>query len=99
MKDEILLNLGDPAKLESLYRQNKSAFKQTFNALQPQLGNNDLVRFWNERLNFSKEDISWGSTKELLWMIVAAFFAGVIAKLPQILSINEEFFYQRNIGV
>jgi hypothetical protein len=98
MKDEILLNLGDPAKLESLYRQNKSAFKQTFNTLQPQLGDNDLVRFWNERLNFSKEDISWGSSKELLFVIVATLIAGVIAKLPQILSINEEFFYQRNIG-
>lgn len=98
MKEEILLNLDNPAKLERLYRQNKSAFKQTFNSIQPELGDNDLVRFWNERLNFSKEEISWGSNKELVFVIVAALVAGAIAKLPQIFFINEEFFYQRNIG-
>ena len=98
MKEEILLNLDNPAKLESLYRQNKSAFKQTFNTLQPELADNDLVRFWNERLNFSKEEISWGGSKELVFVIVVALIAGAIAKLPQVLSINEEFFYQRNIG-
>jgi hypothetical protein len=98
MKDEILLNLDNPAKLESLYRQNKSVFKQAFNSLQPELQNNDLIRFWNERLNFSKDEISWGTGKELLFVIIASLLAGVIAKFPQIFSINEEFFYQRNIG-
>ena len=98
MKDEILLNLNNPAKLESLYRQNKSAFRQTFNKLQPQLQDNDLIKFWNERLNFSKEEISAGTSKELLFIIIAALLAGLIAKLPQFFSINEEFFYQRNIG-
>lgn len=98
MKDEILLNIDNPEKLESLYRQNKSAFKLAFNTLQPQLQKNDLVRFWNERLNFSKEEISWATGKELLFVIIVALLAGVIAKLPQIFSINEEFFYQRNIG-
>lgn len=98
MKEEILLNLNNPAQLEKLYRQDKSAFKQTFNTLRPQLGENDLVKFWNERLNFSKEEISWGSNKELVFVIIAALVAGFIAKLPQIFNINEEFFYQRNIG-
>ena len=98
MKDEILLHLNNPAQLEKLYRSDKSAFKRTFNTLQQDLEDNDLVSFWNERLNFSKEEINWGSRKELVFIIVACLIAGFIAKFPQFFSIDEEFFYQRNIG-
>jgi len=98
MKDEILLHINNPAQLERLYRSDKTTFKRTFNTLEPGLPHNDLVIFWNERLNFTKEEISWGSSKELLFVIIAALLAGLIAKLPQIFLINEEFFYQRNIG-
>lgn len=98
MKDEILTNLGNAAQLERLYRADKSAFKRAFNALLPELEDNPLVIFWNERLNYANDDISWGSGKELLWVILASLLAGLIAKLPAFLSINEEFFYTRNIG-
>jgi hypothetical protein len=98
MKDEILTNLGNAAQLERLYRADKSAFKRAFNALLPELEDNPLVTFWNERLNYANDDISWGSGKELLLVILASLLAGLIAKLPAILSINEEFFYTRNIG-
>ena len=98
MKDEILLHINNPAQLERLYRSDKTTFKRTFNTLEPGLPHNDLVIFWNERLNFTKEEISWGSSKELIFVIIAALLAGLIAKLPQIFLINEEFFYQRNIG-
>jgi hypothetical protein len=98
MKDEILTNLGNAAQLERLYRADKTAFKRAFNALLPELEDNPLVAFWNERLNYASDDISWGSGKELLLVIIASLLAGLIAKLPAILSINEEFFYTRNIG-
>ncbi len=51
-----------------------------------------------ERLNFASEEISWGSNKDLEFVIIASLLAGVIAKLPAVLGINEEFFYPRNIG-
>lgn len=98
MKAEILSNLDNPAQLERLYRSDKPAFKRAFNGLYPGLGNSTLADFWNERLNFAKEEISWGSRKELVFAIVAALVAGLIAKLPAILQIDEEFFFTRNIG-
>lgn len=64
MKDEILSNLANPAQLERLYRADKSAFKQAFNALYPELKDNNLS-FWNERLNFAREEISSGTSKDL----------------------------------
>ncbi|SKB47955.1 hypothetical protein SAMN05660226_01565 [Parapedobacter luteus] len=98
MKDEILTHLNDPRQLEKLYRANKSSFKQAFNALLPQLKGNTLADYWNERLNYENEEINRGTNSELLFVITASLLAGIIAKLPAILAIDEEFFYSRNIG-
>ena len=98
MKQEILSNLGNPGQLEKLYRTDKSNFKRTFKTLYPEFKDNPLISFWNERLNFAGEEISWGTRKELLFVIIGSLLAGIIAKLPAILSIDEEFFYPRNIG-
>jgi hypothetical protein len=98
MKNEILSHLNNPRQLEKLYRSNKVHFKREFSALYPQLKGNSLADFWNERLNYESEEISWGSRRELLLVIIASLLAGVIAKLPAFLNINEEFFYTRNVG-
>jgi hypothetical protein len=98
MKDEILTHLNDPRQLEKLYRTNKLRFKREFSILYPDLKGNTLADFWNERLNYVSDELNWGTARELLFVIVASLMAGVIAKLPAILHINEEFFYPRNIG-
>lgn len=98
MKQDILANLNDPTQLERLYRTDKSGFKRAFTALYPELKDNTLTSFWNARLNFVKEEISWGSRTGLVFVIVASIIAGLIAKLPEILNIDEEFFYTRNVG-
>lgn len=98
MKEAILSNLDNPVQLEQLYRTDKPAFKRSFNALYPQLKDTGIGGFWHARLNYAKEDISWGSSKDLLFVIVAALLSGLIAKLPAILSIDEEAFYTRNAG-
>ena len=98
MKEEILSNLDNPAHLERLYRNDKSNFKRTFQGMYPELKDNSLVRFWNERLNFSKDEVSFGSRKEIFLVIIASFLAAMIAKLPAILSIPEEWYYPRNAG-
>lgn len=98
MKVEIITHLNDPDQLEKMYRDNKTAFKKTFNSLYPEITNNPAADFWNARLNFESEDINWGTGKDLLFIIIAALVAGFIAKLPAILSIDEEYFYPRNIG-
>lgn len=98
MKDEIRTHLNDPRQLEKLYRTSKVLFKQEFNTLYPEIKGNTLADFWNERLNYESEEINWGTGRELLFVLIASFVAGVIAKLPAILAIDEDFFYPRNIG-
>ncbi|WP_026899260.1 hypothetical protein [Daejeonella oryzae] len=98
MKDEILNNLNDPGQLEKLYRSSKASFKREFGILYPELKGNLVASFWNERLNYENDEISWGSGRDLIFVIVAVLFAGTIAKLPVYLNINEDYFYPRNIG-
>ncbi|RDC64153.1 DUF4153 domain-containing protein [Adhaeribacter pallidiroseus] len=98
MKNEILANLHDPGQLEKLYRRNKASFKQAFRNLYPELKGNLLAEFWNERLHYDNEEINWGTTRELVMVLLAALVAGFIAKIPSLFQINEEFFYPRNIG-
>lgn len=98
MKDKILTHLNDPRELEKLYRANKTQFKREFSSVYPELKGNALADFWNERLNYESDEINWGTSRELVLVIIASLLAGVIAKLPQIFAINEDFFYPRNIG-
>lgn len=98
MKDDILSNLDKPGQLERLYRIDKPTFKRAFKALYPELKDNVLAGFWYERLNFANEEISWGSHKDLVFVIIASILAGIIAKVPSLLRIDEAFFYPRNVG-
>ena len=59
---------------------------------------NTTAQIWNERLNFESDEISWGTKNELVFVIIASFIAGFIAKLPQFFGFTEEFFYQRNFA-
>jgi hypothetical protein len=98
MKEEILSHLNDPRQLEKLYRSNKLPFKREFGLLYPELKGNVIADFWNERLNYENEEISWGTGKDLLFVVIASLVAGLIAKMPALLSISEDYFYPRNIG-
>ncbi|NID13141.1 hypothetical protein [Fibrivirga algicola] len=98
MKDEIRAHLNNPGQLERMYRLNKAPFKREFSLLYPELKGNTIADFWNERLTYERDEISWGSKNELGFVIIAALFAGLVAKLPAITGINEEFFYSRNVG-
>lgn len=98
MKNVILAHLNDPGQLEKIYRADKRHFKQAFGELYPQLKGNMLADFWNERLNYEGEEINWGTRSELVFVIIASILAGVVAKLPAILNIDQEYFYTRNAG-
>ena len=98
MREQILSNLHNPGQLERLYRANKADFRQEFSGIYPQLSGNALADFWYERLSYESDAISWGSRKELLFVVIASLVAGILAKLPAIFPISEEFFYPRNVG-
>ena len=96
---DILSKINDPKELEKLYQGNKMAFKKEFNLLYPELTDNRLAEYWNERLNYESFEISWGGKNELIFVIIASLLAGIIAKLPVLLNVNPELFYQRNAGL
>lgn len=98
MKNDIFIHLDNPKELERLYRQNKTQFKQSFLDVYPQIKDKPLAQFWKARLEDSREEIQFGSKKELIFVVIAALIAGLIAKIPSFTSIGEEFFYSRNVG-
>jgi hypothetical protein len=98
MKDLILTHINNPVQLEKMYRNNKSAFKQAFVSLYPQFKGSPLADAWNERLNYEADEINWGTGRELIYVLIAALIAGLIARLPVFFNISEDFFYPRNIG-
>lgn len=98
MRDEIQSNLEDPAKLEKLYRTNKTTFKREFSNLYPSLKGNKLADFWHERLHYEHNELQSGSRKDLVFILIICVIAGLIAKIPALFSVDEDFFYPRNIG-
>ena len=98
MRNEILSNLNSPGQLEKLYRTNKPGFRTAFDTLYPQLRGNPLAEGWYQRLNYVQEEAFWGTPGERVFVIAASLLAALLAQLPKILSLNEAFFYTRNVG-
>ncbi len=98
MENKILSNLQNPGQLEKLYREDKTAFKQAFNTLYPDLTDRTLAACWYERLNYGSSVASRTTGKELLFVLIASLLAGLIARLPALLTLSEDFFYPRNVG-
>lgn len=98
MQDEIKNNIDNPKFLEKLYRNDKVTFKRAFNKIFQEIKDNPTSQIWNERLNFENEEISWGARNELTFVIIASIIAGLIAKIPDFMAIEDEFFYSRNLA-
>ena len=98
MREEIKNNLDNPVQLERLYRDNRTAFKREFNLVYPEIQGTATAQIWNARINFENEGISWGTRKELFFILIASFIAGLIAKIPDFTGITPDYFYPRNIA-
>lgn len=98
MREEILLNQTNALQLEKLYRGNKPDFKAAFNALYPELRSNPLAEGWYQRLNYSPDERFWGTPSERAFVVTASLLAALLAKLPELLFISEDFYYPRNVG-
>lgn len=98
MREEILLNLDNPGQLEKLYRANKPTFKSAFNTIYPQLRDNPLAEGWHQRLNYDEGSALWGTPDERILVVAASLLSALLAKLPEILSLDNEQFYTRNAG-
>ncbi|MCM8567996.1 hypothetical protein NE848_01280 [Gramella jeungdoensis] len=98
MRSEIITNIDNPGFLERLYRSDKKDFKKEFLEIYTQVKERPVAGFWYERLNYESDEISWGTKSEWVFVIFASLIAGILAKLPDIFTISEEFYYSRNIS-
>src|SRR5689334_6206547 len=98
MRAEIKNNLDNPGQLERMYRDNRTAFKREFNLIYPEIRETATAQIWNARINFENEEISWGTSKELAFVLAASFIAGLIAKIPDFTGMPPDYFYPRNIA-
>ncbi len=100
MKSQILQHIQDPAFLEQLFRSNPNQFHRAFEEVYPEIEEYEIAKCWKERLAFENQrfSMSWGLPGEWIFMILLAFFAGVIAKIPDFFQLDEDFFYARNLG-
>ena len=98
MRQQILNHLEDPDQLEKLYRSNSSEFAKAFNAIYPEIKDDQLALYWHARLGYERSEISWGTKKDWIFILLASLLAGLIAKIPAIFQIKPELFYTRNIG-
>ena len=98
MENEIKININNPKQLEKLYRDHKSAFTIAFNNIYQEITNEPAAHTWNERLNYKDEQITWGNKNEIIFIVIAAFVAGLIAKMPSFLGLAYDVYLSKNIG-
>jgi hypothetical protein len=98
MQEEIIKNLNDPKNLEKMYRESKSQFRKAFDLVYPEIQSNPVAQSWNERLNYSQREISWGTKKELFIVIALSVVAGCIAKIPDLFGLEGDYYYPRNLS-
>jgi hypothetical protein len=91
--------IDQPAALEKYYRENKNKFIQDFHAAYPELEGNPIATTWKARLDYTKNSFNWGDTHQIKTIILLALLGGIFAKLPFFLNIQEDLYYQKNIGV
>jgi hypothetical protein len=98
MENEIKININNPKQLEKLYRAHKGAFTIAFNNIYPTLRDEPAAQAWNERLNYKDELIAWGNKNEIIFIVIASFVGGLIAKTPSFLGLEYNVYMSKNIG-
>lgn len=98
MENEIKININNPKQLEKLYRENKGAFTIAFNNSYQTLRNEPAAQAWNERLNYQVAPFFWGNRNEIIFIVVAAFVGGCIAKMPSMIGMEYDVYMSKNIG-
>ncbi len=99
MKNEIIININNPKQLEKLYRDNPSVFVHAFNAAYEEIKSLPAAQTWNERLNFTQENTNWANKNEIIFIVLATFLGGIIAKVPEFLGLEYDVYLSKNIGL
>lgn len=97
-KKNIIKNINNPYELEKIYHLNKRTFKDNFLSLSSKIKNKTVFNYWKARFNYNNTNLEIGNKKELIIIFLCSFFAVLAARIPEIFSIDEEFYYTRNIS-
>ncbi len=98
MKNDITENIANPGKLEQLYRSNPADFTEAFHAVYPEINSEISAQIWYERLRNSRDEITWGGSKDWIFVGVVALYVAFFMQLPDWLSISHDFYFPRNIS-
>lgn len=98
MKNLITENITNPVKLEQLYRTKPAAFEEAFRAVYPEIKSELSAQFWHERLASSPNEISWGGSKDWVFLGVVALVVAFFMQFPDLFAISHDFYYPRNMS-
>ena len=98
MENEIKININNPKQLEKLYREHKGIFSTAFSNVYQEIKDEPAAQAWNERLNYKDESVFWGNKNEIIFIVVAAFVGGLIAKMPSFLGVEYDVYMSKNFG-
>ncbi len=86
-----------PEALEAAYRQQPDAFRKAFDAQFTEPATDGIAAYWHARLHYTKPTVS-DASRSWQVLLLLIFLAGCVVKMPQWLGMEEDLFYQRNIG-
>lgn len=98
MKEQIISSLNQPEALEALYRKNKTGFTIAFNELYADISDQPAAAFWKERLRPENAGVYLGTAAERIFVLVCAFLAGLVAKLPDFFNLPADLYYPANLS-
>jgi hypothetical protein len=98
IRNAITEQIDNPRQLEELYRKDPRAFAQAFAMIFPQISEEPLAQAWQARLSYRPEKAAGISRQEWIFMALAILAAGLVLKIPAMLSLREDSFYARNFG-
>jgi hypothetical protein len=99
MTNSIIENIGNPAALEMMYRQDAAQFTLDFDAVYESIKDEPIAKVWHERLYYVQPGVNWGNKNELWMVIFVAAVASIVALVPNFITIEQDVYYSRNIGL
>jgi hypothetical protein len=98
LRDLITQHLSDPIALEKLYREKGIAFETAFAEVYPSIKDHPVAQAWHARLQYGVQQQQGNNRWKLVFVLVGAFLAGIIAKLPGWVGMIEEYYYATNFA-
>ncbi|MFZ9943346.1 MAG: hypothetical protein ACO3O0_07040 [Bacteroidia bacterium] len=95
---KITTQLNDPYAIEKLYRENSIAFELAFKEIYPSIQDHPVAQVWQARLQYGAKQQPANNRWKLVFVLVGAFLAGIIAKLPGWVGMIEEYYYATNFA-